>query len=407
MNIVLVTYEFPPVTSTGGIGSYMYHLSVLLASKGHKVTVFSANPNVRELVIAEQKHCTNYLVPAQNNDTFREAVGQAFELFVETNKVEVIESPEVGACAWFINKKFPEIPLVVKMHTPGVLISKVSNTYLPLAKKVRFVVGALLCGRWDAGYWAGHDKNKDIDLEYRICMRADTLLSPSSALKHWAVKFWGIPSTKIQILQNPFSIEDALFSLPLSNRPAAISFVGKLSILKGMKALTKAIPKIMKKNKGCKVFIIGRDEIENGKSMKEYMQKELSEYKSDIVFTGALNKEALKEIYAQSKVCVFPSLWENYPTVILEAMASGAAVTASNVGGIPEIIAHNVTGLLFRPRRPRQIAKAVNNLLENEDRRLVMVQTARKELKKRMSEASFGDEQLRVYTKFEKFAAPK
>ena len=397
MNIALVTYEFPPETAIGGIGSYMYHLALLLHNNGHIVTVFSAGLSKTEVVVVEREHCTNFLVPATDNKIFREQVLSVFEQFSITNKVDAIESPEVGACALGIKEKFPHIPLIVKMHTPGVLITRVNNTYLPFSKKVRFVAGALLRGKIDAGYWAGHDKNRDEDIEYQICMKADYLLSPSLALKNWAFNFWKIPLSRIQVLRNPFSIRDSLFDLVLSQRPRVVSFVGKLSVLKGMKALTKAIPMILDENKGCKVFLVGRDEMENGQSMKKYMQEQLAEYKADIVFTGALNKEALKEIYAQSKVCVVPSLWENYPTVILEAMAAGVAVAASNVGGIPELISHNVTGKLFNPMRPRQIAATVNSLLKTEERRLLLVRSARNELQKQLNDATVEKDQLRVY----------
>jgi len=400
MHIVLISYEFPPVTATGGIGSYMYHLSALITKAGYKVTVFSANPDATNVSVLEQPFCTNWLVPAQNNETFRMVVADVFELFLKTNKVDLIESPEVGACALFIKERFPHIPLLVKMHTPGVLITKVSNSYLPLAKKIRFVAGALKKGKIDAGYWARDDKNRDTDLEYRICMLADTLLSPSTALKKWASQFWGLPPKRIIVLPNPFSMEEDLFELPLENRPDVISFVGKLSVLKGMKAFTKAIPAILQKNKGYKLFLVGRDESENGQSMKNYMQKKLGEYNKDIIYAGALNKEELKLIYGQSKVCVFPSLWENYPTVVLEAMAAGAAVSASNVGGIPELITQGVTGLLFNPLKPGQIASAVNKLLENDEMRLEMVKAARDKLFNKMGDGYFDNELLRIYTKY-------
>ncbi|MDQ6814011.1 MAG: glycosyltransferase family 4 protein [Bacteroidota bacterium] len=402
MNIVLVTYEFPPLTATGGIGSYMYHLSVFLSAKGHNVTVFSANPVTEKLIVEEQFYCTNYQVPAVDNDTFRTKVLPVFERFVLLNEVDVIESPEVGACALYIKKKFPQIPLIVKMHTPGVLITRVSNTYLSLVQKLRFSLGALLHGRLDAGHWSNYDKNRDVDAEYQICMKADTLLSPSLALKKWAVRFWGVRPGRIQILQNPFSIQDDLFLLPLTNRPPVISFVGKLSVLKGMKALTKAIPEILEKNKGYKIFLVGRDEFENGKSMKKYMEDELAAYNSSIVFTGALTKGELKEIYGQSRLCIFPSLWENFPTVILEAMAAGAAIAASNVGGIPEIISEDLTGLLFNAKRPKQIARTVNRLLENEDKRIEIVKAARNDLKNKMNDVLFENNLLRVFTKYER-----
>lgn len=402
MNIVLISYEFPPITAAGGIGSYMYHLSVFLTCKGHKVTVFSANTVDTELIICEQNYCTNYQVPAQSNEIFRVSVVAVFEQYLQSNTVDIIESPEVGACALYIKEKFPGIPLFVKMHTPGVLITKISNTYLPVAKKIRFVAGALKRGKLDAGYWAKYDKNKDTDLEYQICMKADILLSPSMALKNWASEFWGIPSKRVQLLPNPFSIQDELFSLNLQNRPSVISFVGKLSVLKGMKALAKAIPVILEKNKGYKIYLVGRDVVENGQSMQAYMQQELAAYESRIVFTGALKREALKEIYASSKICVFPSLWENYPNVIMEAMAAGAAVAASAVGGIPEIINHPSLGILFDPKNANQIAAAVNKLLQDNTARLAMAAAARKNLLQKIKDVGFEQNILRLYCQFEK-----
>lgn len=400
MHVVLISYEFPPTNAIGGIGSYMHHLCVFLTGKGQKVTVFSANPGSLEESVINYPHCVNYLIPSPNNESFRKDVLPVFETFIKKNRVDLIESPEVGACALHIKEKFPHIPLVVKMHTPGVLITKVNNSYVPLKKKLRFVAGALIRGKLDAGYWALHDKNRDADVEYRICMMADTLLSPSMALKQWAVKFWGISPQKIQVLRNPFSLQDDLFSMSLFNRPNVISFVGKLSVLKGMKALTKAIPIILKKNKGYKFFLVGRDEIENGVSMQAFMKKELDAYKTDIIFTGALDSDKLKEVYSSSKVCVFPSLWENYPTVIMEAMAAGATVAAAKRGGIPELIKNNNTGMLFDAMKPEEIARVVNELLDNEKKRLEIATTARQELMDNINSGLFETALLQVYTQY-------
>ena len=404
MHIVLVSYEFPPVTATGGIGSYMYHLSLILTRSGHKVTVFSANPGAAGVRVAEYTHCINYLIPAANNDSFREQAVTTFTSFLENNKVDLIESPEVGACALYIKEKFPHIPLLVKMHTPGVLITKVNNTYMPLANKIRFVAGALMKGKIDLGHWAKHDKNRDSDVEYRICMMADILLSPSVALKKWAVSYWEIPANIIRVVPNPFSAEEELFLLPLQNRPAIVSFVGKLSVLKGMMAFTKAIPLILRQNKEYKIFLVGRDEVENGQSMQAYMQQQLAEYETRIVFTGALTKEELKKIYASSRVCVFPSLWENYPTVVMEAMAAGVAVAASDAGGITEIITHKVTGVVYDAKQPAQIARAINELLADDAKRLALAKVARNELLKKMNDTTIIKGLLQVYTQFENTA---
>ena len=397
MFVALISFEFPPLTATGGIGSYMYHLATLLTLKGNNVAVFSALPGGKKVEIVTLANCINYRVPAEDNERFRENVLPVFETYMVDHKVDVMESPEVGACALRIKQRFPRLKLVVRMHTPGVLITKISNSQQPLLQKIRFVVGSLLRGNFDLGYWATKDKNRNVDVEYQICKSADTLIAPSEALKQWAVNFWDIPAENIKVLPNPFSLQSTLFLLPLTNRPSVISFVGKLSILKGMKALTAAIPLILAKNKNCKIYLVGRDVVEHGQSMKAYMQRELAAYSSSIIFTGPLNEEGLEKIYAMSQVCVFPSLWENYPTVVLEAMAAGAAVVASNVGGVPELINNGLTGLLFNPGKPAQIANAVNELLGNETRRMDMVKTARMDLTNSIKEIDNKNQLLKIY----------
>jgi glycogen synthase len=380
VNIVLVSFEFPPLNAVGGIGSYMYHLCQLLNDAQHSVTVFSANPSAKELEVIQRTYCTNYLLPSKSNEEFRSDVLPVFNSFLEKNKVDVIESPEVGACALYIKETNPHIPLVVKMHTPGVLITRVSNTYIPLKKKLRFVAGSILRGKPNAGYWSTKDANKESDLEYQICMLADTLTSPSLALKKWTNKFWDIPLERINIIPNPFSPNLSLFSLPISARENLVTFIGKLSVLKGMYALTKAIPIILKQNPSYKILLVGRDETENGLSMKAYMQNELKAFLPKIIFCGVLTEKELEVVFSKSKICIVPSLWENYPTVILEAMAAGVAVTASDAGGIGEIIMHDVTGVLFNPKKPSQIANAVNTLINNDTKRIELAETARKNL---------------------------
>ena len=105
MNIVLITYEFPPLNAIGGIGSYMHHLSVFLISKGQRVTVFSANPAASDVSVINHPHYINYLIPSRNYETFRKEVVPVFESFIKTNRVDVLESPEVGACALGIKEK--------------------------------------------------------------------------------------------------------------------------------------------------------------------------------------------------------------------------------------------------------------------------------------------------------------
>lgn len=382
MHLLLVTYEFPPFMATGGIGSYMYHLAHVIAGKGHQVVVFSATQSHTELTVLNKKDYINYLIPAANTVVFRTEVLKVFESYIQKYPVDVIESPEVGACALLVKEAYPFIPLVVKMHTPGVLITKISNTYQSVFSKLRYVAGAFLRGRFDLGFWSKVDLNKESNPEYQICQLADHLLSPSVALKNWVVHYWKLPEKKIKILPNPITAGEQLFSFPISNRPLTICFIGKLTVLKGMIAFARAIKEILLRHTDYKVIIVGRDEALSDAvpSMKAWLLNQLETVKNRVLITGAVEKEKVLEILSQSRVCVVPSLWENYPNVVLEAMAAGCAVAAANRGGIPEIIKDGKTGLLFNPLRPSSIFRAIDRLLKDEPKRLQLVAAARETL---------------------------
>lgn len=366
MHILLVSYEFPPAMATGGIGSYMYHLARLLHSKGHQVSVISASCEDNDQII-DRVFCMNYLVSSSAPTNFRTKALHIFERHLKADAIDLMESPEVGACALDIHLKYPQIPLVVKMHTPGVLITKISNTYQPLFTKLRYVAGALLRGKIDFGYWSKYDKNKNSNLEYTICKHADLILSPSLALKKWATSYWQIPEKKIKLLVNPFTTNDELFEFPIEGREKIICFIGKLTVLKGMITFTPALKKILQANPLYKAVIIGRDEPVSQKvpSMKKWMVEQLGSVIDRVRFTGALEGADVKKELRNSSIVVIPSLWENYPTVVLEAMAAGCAVAASNKGGIPEIIQHEQNGLLFNPENTKSIVATVQKLITN------------------------------------------
>jgi glycosyltransferase involved in cell wall biosynthesis len=397
LHILLVSYEFPPEMATGGIGTYMYHLAGLLHRHGNQVTVFSATILENKMQVIDRGYCKNYLIPSADNEHFRQAVLPVFRDWIKTERVDVMESPEVGACALEIKKAYPDIPLIVKLHTPGVLITRVSNSYQSLFTRLRFIVGALRRGRWDLGHWAKKAKNKECDVEYQICKMADQLISPSGALADWVSRFWDIPLHRIRKVPNPFIFGSELLQLPLAERPKQITFVGKLSVLKGMITLTEAIPLILEQNPGYRICLVGRDEPANGSSMKSYMQKRLNRYRDRIEFAGPLPFDRLINVIGCSQICVFPSLWENFPNVVLEAMAGGAAVVATNRGGVREIIKDGVNGYLCRPKNAKSLAQSVKLLTHNESRRLEMTKAARAEIISLFQSEAFYQAMLTPY----------
>lgn len=146
-----------------------------------------------------------------------------------------------------------------------------------------------------------------------------------------------------------------------------------------MYAFTHAIRKILLLYPDYKVIIAGRDELikDNKLSMRVWMSDQLSAVSDRVLFTGAISRDEVNEIMGKSEICIVPSLWENYPMVVLEAMAAGCAIAAAKRGGIPEIITDNQNGLLFNPNAPKDIFRAVNSLLIDEPYRLQLANAGR------------------------------
>jgi glycosyltransferase involved in cell wall biosynthesis len=88
----------------------------------------------------------------------------------------------------------------------------------------------------------------------------------------------------------------------------------------------------------------------------------------DASWEGQFHPEQLWEVLAELDVLVVPSRWpDNSPNIILEAQAAGLPILGSNVGGIPELVAHERNGLLFEPDDAAGIARQLQRLLDEPD----------------------------------------
>ena len=82
---------------------------------------------------------------------------------------------------------------------------------------------------------------------------------------------------------------------------------------------------------------------------------------------------------------VLPSRWEGLPNVVLEAMAAGKPVVATEVGGIPELVVQGVTGVLVPPQDVHALAEAIKALLADEPRALTMGAAGRERVQRHFS----------------------
>lgn len=120
---------------------------------------------------------------------------------------------------------------------------------------------------------------------------------------------------------------------------------------------------------------------------------------NSVIFAGSHGNDELPSFYADADIVAIPSLKEATSIAGLEAMASGRAVVASNVGGLPEIIQDNVTGLLTPPSDPKALASAIERLIEAPGRRRALGEAARARVEKEFSWEQVARETERAYTR--------
>lgn len=115
-----------------------------------------------------------------------------------------------------------------------------------------------------------------------------------------------------------------------------------------------------------------------------------------VTFTGRLDNDQVAALYRRADVAINPSLVDNMPISVLEALASGVPVVSTNVGGVPDLVRDGVTARLVPPREPASIAGAVREILENDTRREELIR-AGLELARRFSWERVREEWAAVY----------
>ena len=103
---------------------------------------------------------------------------------------------------------------------------------------------------------------------------------------------------------------------------------------------------------------------------------------SAVVFAGRLDRDAMAHAYRKADIAINPSLVDNMPNSVLEAMASGIPVVSTNVGGVPFIVNDQQTALLVPARSPEAMAEAILRMMDDADLSEKLVNNALAEVNK-------------------------
>lgn len=178
----------------------------------------------------------------------------------------------------------------------------------------------------------------------------------------------GVPAGSVTVIPNAVPpTAHVPTGAPADRRPPTIVTSARLTPQKGLDVLIEAIPLILSDHPGLRVTIFGGPQAGYEDHAAALRRTVAQRGLSDVVTFAGTVLDPFRH-YGRAAVYVQPSRFEILPLAILEAMAAGLAVVATDVGGVADAVSHGLTGLLVPPEDPPSLASAIGELLADPDR---------------------------------------
>lgn len=352
MKILMLSWEYPP-RIVGGLARHVYWLSKYLAMKGlevHVVTLSEGDSDYTELVEGVHVHRVNsYQIPSPDFTSwvhqFNYAMIKRGIEIVKNRNIDLIHAHDwLVAHASIVLKHVFRIPLVVTIH---------STEY----------------GR--RGGIHNEFERHIHEIEWLLTYEAWKIIVCSNAMKHEVIRVFAAPEDKVHVIPNGFNalkepasnyINYVKSKYCITNSNKVVLFVGRLVYEKGIHILLQAISSLAPQYPEIKAIIVGEGPMRNELEQMTYRLG----IRDKVIFTGFINDDELSALYHIAYVAVFPSLYEPFGIVALEAMSASKPVIVSDVGGLSEIVISGKTGLKIRPNNVYDLIDALSYILNNE-----------------------------------------
>jgi glycogen(starch) synthase len=387
LHVCFLSQEYPPETGWGGIGAYTHELAHGLARAGQKVTVISLAQHGEDIVTQSEGVEVHRIRRGPNWERIRGLwrlnriwpgfAWAAIRRLREVHRqfpVDIVEAAECRADSLFAPFLGPRRPAhVVRLHTPWIMVDRL-NGIAPDAKK-RLI------------YWQ----------EARVLRSADLVTAPTQAVVDLTQTWVPLRRGAVEVIPNP--VNARLYSpAGLTTRTAEVLIVGRLEQRKGAALLAESMPAVLRLCPHASFRFVGSDGVDaNGRSWRQRLLDGVNSTDRHRVHFEQVPREVLIERYRRAAVCVLPSVWENFPYALLEAMACGVPAIGTLTGGLPELIEDGVSGLIVPPADATALTGALCRLLQDSQLRQRMGRAARQRVEERFSVEAVVPRMLDLY----------
>ncbi|NLM46473.1 MAG: glycosyltransferase family 4 protein [Firmicutes bacterium] len=207
------------------------------------------------------------------------------------------------------------------------------------------------------------------DVEWWLTYEAWKVICCSTYMFHELQRVFHLPDDKIAVIPNGVDVRqfaDGKLDAKIRERYAVpeekiVFFVGRLVREKGVHVLLDAAPQVLAAEPKVKFIVAGK-----GPALEalRHQAKNMG-LETRFCFTGYIDDDTRNALYRTAAVAVFPSLYEPFGIVALEAMAAGVPVVVSDTGGLAAIVRHGETGLKCCPGDAASLASQIIALLKN------------------------------------------
>jgi 1,4-alpha-glucan branching enzyme len=370
LRVLMFSWEFPPGV-VGGLSKAVYDLSRHLVSQNvevHVLTGFAHGAPKREVVEGIHVYRLNTYQPSEQTD-FLDWVFQ-LNLAMLDELTQMIRSgfqaDVIHAHDWLVGlaameaKKRLQLPLLTTIHATE--HGRNQGIHTPLQQRIH---------EWERELTAASD-------HVMVCSRY---------MKEEAVRLFHLPPDKVQVIPNGMepqppctekeraSISGLREELGLG-QGKIVFFVGRMVREKGVQLLLEGAPDILRHHPDVTFVLAGRGPMQD----ELRCQAERLGIVERTRFLGFVDEARRNALFRLADAAVFPSLYEPFGIVALEAMAFGTPLLVADTGGLREIIRHGENGVTMFTGDVQSLVNQLRWLLENPDRSRAMAERARQEI---------------------------
>ena len=383
MNLLVLSWEYPPC-HVGGLASHLSDLLPELVKEGVEVHLVTQGlDETTEYQIEKGIHV--YRVPpvdVEANDFLSWVLQFNFKLVekaievINYHRIDLIHSHD-----WLVNfaaqtlKHSYKLPLVTTIHA-----TEVGRNQGLHNEQQRYIN----------------------DIEWKSTYEAWRVICCSQYMKNEVRGHFSVPSDKVEVINNGVKEENFSSNPPASFRDnyarpeeQIVYFIGRLVREKGVHVLINAAQEVLARNYNVKFIISG----EGPAQMWLEDQATSLGIQDKVLFTGYADKQLRNNLYQIADVAAFPSLYEPFGIVALEAMVTKTPVVISDVGGFSEIVDHNVNGLKVYPGDSASLANNLLRILSDHNLAANLIANSYQEVKTKYNWKTIAKKTIDVYQK--------